>query len=285
MQGSAIAKRLLAKGHTIVAPVRSAMKVDALTALGIEAFLSDFTTQSLSRALSKADQVVLQVPAQVASSYMLDFAKVAIDAILAAGYPKTVFVISSTLPDEKTGINSVDARVEMAAYARRHLPNTPIFSATEYLENFATAYRNAIEKDGVIPQTIPARYPVNYLAWDDLAMYVEAALETDRLVGRLYRIGGLEGINGNDLAERLGRILGKELHYVEISHEQLEKFLVPIMGEEVAGDYAAFYQYQDTEGQHLLNPDTAAIRQELGIQLNSFEEWAMVAFAGARKIS
>ncbi|MEM8895677.1 MAG: hypothetical protein AAGC88_13930, partial [Bacteroidota bacterium] len=228
--------------------------------------------------IKQVDQVVLQIPAQIAPWDMVDIARKALTAIKDAGSPKTVFVISSTLPDLAVGKGSVDARVKMKDLSLELLPDTPILSATEYLENFSTAYRGAIEGNGVILQTIPPNYPVNYLSWGDLATYVEAALSSTKLEGKLYRIGGNEGINGNDLAKRLGAVLGKDLHYAPITHEELARFLTPILGESIARDYAEFYEYQDTEGQDLLNPDTREIRSLLGVQLPSFEEWAKQAF-------
>ncbi len=277
-QGQAITQRLKSAGHSIIAPVRSQEKAAQLSGQGLQAFVTDFSKASLVPELKKADQVVLQIPAQIAPSQMVSMARTAIDAIREAGYPKTVFVLSSTVPDQKVGVNSVDARVEMKDYALAHLPKTPILSATEYLENFATAYREPIERDGVIPQTIPPSYPVNYLSWDDLATYVEAALRSDGLMGKLYRIGGKEALDGQRLVQRLGAVLGRELKYVPITYEQLAGFLTPILGKSIATDYAEFYHYQDTRGQHLLNPDAADINTLLGIELPSFEEWAKRAF-------
>lgn len=278
MQGTTIANHLQAVGHKIVAPVRSEAKAAAMNAMGFEAFITDFTTESLTPRIQPVDKVVLQVPAQIAPESMVEIAQKALTAIKNAGSPKTVFIISSTLPDQPVGKESVDARVKMKELSLELLPDTPILSATEYLENFSTAYREAILGDGVIPQTIPPSYPVNYLSWGDLATYVDAALHSTQLEGRLYRIGGNEGINGKDLAKRLGTILGKDLHYAPITHEQLAGFLTPLLGESIARDYAEFYEYQDTEGQHLLNPDTQEIRSLLGIKLPSLEDWARVAF-------
>ncbi|OJJ23111.1 hypothetical protein BKI52_01810 [marine bacterium AO1-C] len=278
MQGTSIAQYLKAKGHEIIAPVRSDQKQAQMEANGYDAFVTDYSLNSLVPQLKSVDKVVLQIPAQIAPSAMIDIAQKCITAILEAGYPDTVFVISSTLPDQKVGVPSVDARVTMKDLSLENLPKTPILSATEYLENFSTAYRAAILDNGIIPQTIPADYPVNYLSWTDLAQYVGAALFTDSLEGKLYRIGGNKGMTGNDLAKRLGIVLGKELHYAPITHAELAGFLTPILGEGVAKDYAEFYEYQDTQGQHLLNPDTSEIRKLLGIALPTFEQWASVAF-------
>jgi hypothetical protein len=50
------------------------------------------------------------------------------------------------------------------------------------------------------------------------------------------------------------------------------------MGKDIAKDYAEFFEWQDTDGATLLNPDTTDIRNLLDIKLPSFEEWAKTAF-------
>ena len=41
---------------------------------------------------------------------------------------------------------------------------------------------------------IPPDYPVNYLSWKDLATYVEATLDSDKLNGGLCRIGVIKAL-------------------------------------------------------------------------------------------
>ncbi len=277
-QGSTIAKRLQEKNVQITAPVRSEKNLQLLRHRNIDAFLTDFSTRSLIPELEKADKVVLQIPAAVKPSLMIEIAENAMDAIVQAGHPKTVVVISSTIPKELTNKESVNARLRIKETSLEKMPDSPILSATEYLENFSTAYREPILNHGVIPQTIPASHLVNYLSWNDLSIYVDAALYSTKLAAKVYPIGGNEGINGKDLAERLGKILKKKLNYSTVSHKQLEGILTPIMGPDIAKDYAEFYEWQDTDGAELLNPDTYEIRKLLNIKLPTFEEWAKRAF-------
>jgi len=277
-QGQTILRRLKEEAHDVIAPVRSKERKKMIEDLGADAFISDLSVESLTSEIKKADKVVLMVPAGVVPDVMTTFTENATLAIKEAGYTKTVFVISSTIPTESSNVRSVKARTQMVETAEKHLPKTPILSSTEYLENFSTAYRQPIMENGVIPQTIPADYPVNYLSWDDLASYVLAALESDKLEGKVYPIGGKEGLTGNDLASRLGKVLNKELHYAPVTHKQLEGILTPILGADVAKDYAEFYHWQDTEGAELLNPDTSFIRETLNVEIPSFEEWAKEAF-------
>jgi uncharacterized protein YbjT (DUF2867 family) len=277
-QGMAIANKLLAEGYAVIAPTRSEEKVALLKEKKMEAFVSDFSSKSLLPFLKKADKVILQIPAQTIAESMVESAKNAIEAIHEAGNPKTIFVISSTISKHYVGVKSVDARLKMVELAQEKMPNAPILSVTEYLENFSTAYRQPIMENGVVPQTIPQNSPVNYLSIDDMATYVLATLKSEKLEGKIYALGGNEGIDGTQLATRLGKVLGKQLTYVPVSHEQLEGMLTPIMGSAVAKDYADFYRWQDTDGASLLNPNTEEVRNLLNVKLPTFEEWAAEAF-------
>ncbi|MEL7119167.1 MAG: NmrA family NAD(P)-binding protein [Bacteroidota bacterium] len=277
-QGRTILKRLLEEGHEVVSPVRSEERLKMIEEMGAKAFISDLSVNALTSEIEKVEKVILQIPAAVSPDTMVGVAQNSMEAIQKAGNPSTIFVISSTIPTAPTKVSSVDARLKMVELAKKYIPNAPILSSTEYLENFSTAYRQPILENGVIPQTIPPTSKVNYLSWNDLATYVLAALESDKLTGKVYPIGGNEGLSGLDLANRLGKVLGKELQYVPVSHEQLQGILTPIMGAEIAKDYAEFYHWQDTDGADLLNPDTSEIRALLGVSLPSFEDWAKVAF-------
>ncbi|NET37501.1 MAG: NmrA family NAD(P)-binding protein [Cyanothece sp. SIO1E1] len=278
-QGTAIASLLQKKNYELISPVRSKKNLTLLTSRKIKASLSDFSPESLGPILAEVDQVVLQIPAQISPSLMISMANNALTAIQRVGSPRTIFVISSTVPEQPTGKASPDARWQMKQKAMAILPDAILLSATEYLENFSTSYRQAIKQEGIIPQTIPNHLPVNYLSWHDLALYVEAALQKTDLPAGFYAIGGAEGITGEDLAFRLGKVLKKKLHYQTLSHQQLEGFLTPIVGLPLAAELAEFYEWQDGEGSHLLNPDTSAIRKRLGITLPDFELWAKRAFS------
>jgi nucleoside-diphosphate-sugar epimerase len=277
-QGSSIAEKLQKNQLNVIAPVRSKENRETLSKRDIVTYQTDFSSKSLTPIIKKADKVVLQIPSAIKPSLMMKMAQNAMDAILKAGYPQTVMIMSSTIPMYITDKESVNARFFIKKMAEKKLVESPILSVTEYLENLSVIYREAILLNGIIPQTIPPEHPVNYLFWNDLSEYVYAALHTDKLNCGVYAIGGNEGITGFELANRLGNIIGKKLKYTQVPHSEFEEVLKPIMGKDIAKDYAEFFEWQDTDGATLLNPDTTDIRNLLDIKLPSFEEWAKTAF-------
>lgn len=277
-QGNAIARRLQQQGHNIIAPVHSEISLAMLRERGIEATQSDFSVQSLLPLVKKADKIVLQVPVVITPTEMVAFAKNALEAIREAGSPHTVVNISSIIPTEKIGLAGPDTRLILKNMAFDILPNAIVLSSTLYLENFSQAYRQAIEHGGVIPQAIPAEIPVSYLSFDDLATYICAAVQRTEIRGKFFPIGGNAALTGTDLAQRLGAVIGKTLHYQAITHEELAAFLTPMIGEQTARQVAEMYRWEGTPGSPLLTVDAHNAQSLLGVMLPSFEEWAKTAF-------
>lgn len=277
-QGSAIAQKLKSAGYKIIAPVRSQKNVEILNQQGIDARLTDFSLTSLTNLIEEADKVILQVPVVITPQQMIAFAENTLKAIASAGSPHTVFNISSIVPHEFTGMEGPDARLTLKNLAKQLLPNAIVLSSTLYLENFSQAYRQAIEQGGVIPQAIPSDIPVAYLSFDDLASYVQAALEKTELKGQFIPIGGSEALTGLQLSEKLSAILGKHIHYQAISHQELAGYLTPMIGEATALQVAEMYSWESTSGSSLLNPNVNQAKELLLVSLPSFDEWARKAF-------
>ena len=277
-QGSVIARHLISSGFKVTAPVRSQSNVELLNKQGIDAKLTDFSVASLATIIQGSDKVVLQVPVVITPAEMLVFAENALKAISQAGSPHTVFNISSIVPNEPIGLNGPDTRLKLKELAKQILPNAIVLSSTLYLENFSQAYRQAIEQGGVIPQAIPNDIPVAYLSFSDLAVYILAALEKPELKGQFIPIGGSEALTGIELAQKLGAILGKHIHYQGITSQELAAFLTPMIGEQTALQVAEMYDWESTSGSRLLNPNVISAQESLNVTLPSFEEWAKKAF-------
>ncbi len=279
-QGSAIARRLQEQGHSIIAPVHSETSLAVLRERGIEAVQSDFSLRSLIPLVQKANKVVLQVPVVISPAEMITFATNALEAIREAGSPHTVMNISSIVPVENVGLAGPDTRLALKNLAFEILPNSIVLSSTLYLENFSQAYRQAIEYGGVIPQAIPADIPVSYLSLDDLALFTIGALERIELQGKFIPIGGNDALTGTELAQRLSKVIGKDIHYQSITPEELAGVLKPMLGEQIALQIAEMYIWESTSGSSLLTVDVRYAQSLLGVTLpSSFEEWAQASFS------
>ncbi|MEM1323592.1 MAG: NmrA family NAD(P)-binding protein [Bacteroidota bacterium] len=278
MQGTAIAKQLQKEGYHIIAPVRTQEKVDLLAKYNVEACITDFSFASLEGIAQKADEAVLLVPAVIPTADMVPFTKNALSALKEANISRIVFNISSVIPDKKTGIAGPDTRLEMKEVAFKIIPTISVTSSTLYLENFSTAYRQAILEQGNIPQAVPADVPIAYMSMDDLGKYVTAILKDNSLEGQFFPIGGKEALTGTEVAAQLSEIIGQSVNYFALQPEQLIGFLSGMLGEALATQVGEMYAWEGTTGKNKLYPNTTDLREHLGLDLPSFKDWAKHAF-------
>ena len=278
MQGAAVARQLQEGGHAIISPVRSTEKVSQLADLGIEGVVSDFSLDSLAQIAQKATKAVVLVPAVIPTKQMVPFTEHAIRAIKQAGIERALLNISSVIPDEEVGIAGPDTRLRMKKVAFEILPSINVTSSTLYLENFSTAYRQAILEQGSIPQAIPEDVPVAYMSMEDLGKYIAAILEDESISGQYIPIGGKQAITGKEVATILSEVTGKTVQYFALQPEQLIGFLTPMIGESLAAQVGEMYAWEGTKGKAKLHPETASLIQRLGIEIPNFRQWAEGVF-------
>lgn len=278
MQGSAIAQKLIKNSFKVLSPVRSSEKVEMLAKIGVTGKVTDFSKDSLKSLVEQVDQVILLVPAVIPTDDMVPFVQNALEAIKEAGNKRTVFNISSVIPDTYIGIKGPDTRLKMKEIAFEILPEVTVTSTTLYLENFSTAYRQSILEQGSIPQAVPADVPIAYMSMDDLAAYLIAILKEESFKGKFLTIGGKEALDGNELATKLSEITGNTVNYFALQPEQLIAFLTPMFGQDLSAQVGEMYAWEGTTGKDKLNPDTSELQQKLGLNLPNFKEWASEAF-------
>ncbi|MBB5790836.1 NAD(P)H-binding protein [Jiangella mangrovi] len=107
------------------------------------------------------------------------------------------------------------------------------------------------------------------IAMDDVAAVAAVALTQDGHVGRAHTLTGPETLTRAQKVERIGRALGRDLPYVELSREDAIAELSASMGE-----YAEWYV--DGEGQQVEHPQqpTTGVADVLGRPATSFADWA-----------
>lgn len=277
-QGNAITNALEARGYQILTPVRSEKK-DRPPLKGLSYHTTDFSSASLQPIIAQADAVVLTFSAMMDPDEMLTYWEQALQAIKAAGSPRTIAYLSSIVPQAETGLRNPDARLAMKNRVGQVLPDATILSGTLYLENFSQALREAVLQYQIIPQAIPAEVPVAYISTEELALYILAALENDAVKGQFIPLGGALALQGEALAAYFSQQLEKPIQYKPISPEALIQFLIPVVGEEVAKNIAEMYAWEATDSKALLTPDVQAAQQKLGVTPIDIRTWLKQAFA------
>ena len=108
------------------------------------------------------------------------------------------------------------------------------------------------------------------IAAEDIAAVAAALLLSPQPLSRAaLTLTGPESLSRRDLVRRLGTALGRNLHYVDLPHDEFVAQLTPTMGE-----YAAWY----ADGVRLLadhpQPASTTVADVLGRPATTFAQWA-----------
>ena len=272
MQGSAVARQLLQAGQRVRVLVRDPLKVERWREAGAEIVKGDYLDRvSLEEAHAGIDRVIFHLPLQYDFDSYERYGRNAIDAAKAAGVKLLVFNSSTEVPTG-TSVKVFQVKNRVINYLREsgvpHIILRPAF----YLENFlGTGTKSAIVQQGVIAFPLRSDFKASWISHNDSASLSIAALNEPELADSVIDIGGPEALDGNDIAERFTRILGKPIQYVAITPDDFEKVLAPGLGTTVAFEIAD--QFRWSAAQPNAAVDMSVTAKRLSVQLTSLDEW------------
>jgi uncharacterized protein YbjT (DUF2867 family) len=140
--------------------------------------------------------------------------------------------------------------------------------AGEFMEN-SLIWADQIRATGVVRDGYPqsANAPI---AMDDIAAVAATALLEDGHEGRAHLLTGPETISRAEMVRCIGRALGREVPYVELSHEDAIEALRPAMGE-----FAQWYV--DGMADLAAHPQAAVptVEEVTGRPATTYAEWAV----------
>ena len=245
MLGSQIVDRLIARGKRVRALVRPTSRTEHLVEAGVELASGDLLEPaSLRRALEGVDAVVTS----------------------AAGY--TGHTPGDTIETDRTGNrNLIDAAAETGV--RRFVftsilnchetPNVPHFWAKKLAEDelaergvpFVALRPGAFVDQfgmwggdgfaaGRVAWTGDSTVPLTFVYTPDLADNLAAAVDADVSPGERIDIGWDRPLSARELAELAGRILGRDLEFMEMDPAQIRR---PGMSDDAVRDILAMFEY------------------------------------------
>jgi uncharacterized protein YbjT (DUF2867 family) len=163
--------------------------------------------------------------------------------------------------------HAVEEAVEESGIAWTHL------EAGEFMTN-STIWAEQIRTTGVVRDAYPdaANAPV---ALEDIAAVAAAVLLEDGHAGKAYELTGPETVTRAERVRLIGEALGRDIPFVELTHERAVGQLSAVMGE-----YAAWYL--DRMARLAEHPQRAVptVEEITGRPATTFATWA-VKHAGA----
>ena len=220
--GQLVIKHLLARGVTrerIVAGTRSPEKLADLAAAGIEVRKADFEDpQGLTEAFQNVGTVlIISTDAMDGVDTRLKQHRNAVASAVAADVKRIAYT-SQPNPDSSLLSFAPDHLETERAIKATGLPHV-IFRNGWYHENLLRSLPNALKSGQWHSATEGGR--TSYVAREDIAEAIAAALVTSTSDSRTYTLTGREALSNEEIADLARLATGKPLAVVHVTDEQL----------------------------------------------------------------
>jgi uncharacterized protein YbjT (DUF2867 family) len=266
-QGGALTHVLLERGHRVRAFVRRPDSPGAkeLKRLGAELAEGNFDEPSTVEDAAKGMDAIFIVatPFEAGMEAETRHGIAAADAAKAAGVEHLVYS-SVANADKDTGIPHFDSKRRVEEHIEELLIPYTIVAPVYFMDNLLAPWTLPQLKEGRLPMALPSSRLLQQITPSDIATFTALVLENrEEFVGRRLDIASDE-LWGEEVAEVLTQVTGREIYYVELPLEQVRQ----AMGE----DGARMFEWFDRVG---YSADIEALRREHPeVGWHTFEEWA-----------
>jgi uncharacterized protein YbjT (DUF2867 family) len=222
MNGTALLQRLSARGVPALALVRNPQKAGAIAALpGIEVAAGDLSRpETLSVPLNGITSAFLT---STSDATMQEVQTNFIEAARKAGV-KHVVKLSGIIADVRSPFRfarmhgEIEKRLEESGMAFTHL------RAGEFMQSYFRQVPTIVQDGALYLPMENAR--IASIDVGDIAEAAAAILTGSGHHGKVYRLTGSESLTMSDVAERLSRVTGRPVKYVNVPPEAFKKTLL-----------------------------------------------------------
>jgi uncharacterized protein YbjT (DUF2867 family) len=266
--GGELLRRLSARGIPVRALVRNAGRAAALSSLpGVEVVEGDMARpETLAAALRGIDRAMLISSSDPA---MLDVQSNFIDAARQAGVAHVV-KLSGIMPELDSPFRfarmhgQIEKHLEASGMAFTHL------RAGEFMSSYFRQVPNIVARGALFLPMENAK-----IASIDLGDIAEVALITltgSGHEGKIYPLTGPEALTMAEVAEKLSKVAGKTIRYVDVAPEDAKKAqLAAGMPAYLVDALAELFAERRKGKESAVHPDTATL---LGRPATSFDAFA-----------
>ena len=268
-QGGAVARELLAAGHSVRAMTRKpdGDAAQALAALGAEVVAGDLDdTASLAAALDGvwgvfAVQNSWEAGIEGEEEQGKRIAQLAKDA----GVQHFVYT-SVGGADRKTGIPHFDNKFRVEEKVRSlGFPSYTVLRPVFFMENFLSPWYKPAIDEGNLAMSLTPDTKLQMIALADIGKYGRMAFEQhDTMNGKAIELAG-DDTTMPQAAEIISKASGKLIAFFQVPIEEVRKF---------SDDFALMFEWFDRVG---YDSDIQGNAKEYGVEPTSLEEWAASA--------
>jgi uncharacterized protein YbjT (DUF2867 family) len=273
-----VIKALLNKGAEVYATSHTEANIAKLNQAGAKAILADMGDAGRLKEISKGmDAVSLLVPFFVSNpADGLQYAKNAIDAASENHIKLLVWNSSGFIPPVKTGDPAIDIRMDILDYLEKSGLSYIVIQPSVYAENLLGPWAAPfVKNEKRIANPTPEEMPVGWIATQDVAALVAAAIYKPELASSSFMVSGLENLTGSQLAEKFSIGLGERIDYYPLPPQRFGEILDSILGAGAGKGIADFYQFITDTRQYpvMFVHEMPAVLEKLPVKMTPIEDW------------
>jgi hypothetical protein len=161
------------------------------------------------------------------------------------------------------------------------LPVT-IFRPVLFMDNLQTLFaKPSIIEEGVYRYCQRPGLLADWIAMDDVALFMTDALTRDDLIGRRFTIGGPERLAVEDVLSILTEAVGRPIRHEYLPARQFAEYLYGRYGEALGPKEGflnyldSFYTFNNFSPQRPFEVDIGELRKTFDLELTTMREWAL----------
>ncbi|MEJ7932760.1 NmrA family NAD(P)-binding protein [Sphingobium sp. AN558] len=280
--GQAQVREALAGGYQPQAISRSGVIFDREEFCGTSVVSADFSdVGALAAAFVGMDAILSAIPS-LAGEKSPQYAQNLVAAAKEAGVHRIVHNSMMWAPDAPCGQPHYDAVLDLENIIAGSGLEVTIFRPVLFMDNLITRFaRPNLVNHGLYRYCQRPGMLANWIAMDDVAKFMVAALSRDDLIGRRIAIGGPETLAVEEVVDILSESLGRPITYqYEDPYEwgarvHEEVGLADLMPREVYTEaMGLFYTFNNTSSHRPFEVDMEAVLAEIPLDLITLREWA-----------
>jgi uncharacterized protein YbjT (DUF2867 family) len=257
-------------------PIRAGVHSRPLDMDGVESYRIDYEKpETLKPALQGVQKVFLVLPITFDGEAMANAGRVMVEAALVSGVQHIVKLSAYGAGDEGYTHARWHRRVERIIENSRL--DWTFLRPNAFMQTLLEGWAESIRKEGRFYDAVEGR---SYAPIDarDIARMAAQTLNEPGHKGKAYELTGPEALSWDEAADTLSRVLGRTIHYVRISDEELRQSLLDEgYSKEMADAWIDVNRYT----QRVPSTVTSSVKDITGREPVSFEQFCR-EYAAAR---
>ena len=280
--GQAQVRELLVAGHLprAISRTRDIFMRDEFR--GAHVVSADFAdVDALQAAFAGADAIFSTIPS-FAGAESGQYARNLVEAARRAGIRRIIHNSAMWAPDSPCGEPLYDMVLQLENIFAESELDVTIFRPVLFMDNLLTRFA----KPDLVEHNL-YRYcqrpglVANWIAMDDLAKFMVAALQRDDLVGRRIVVGGPETLAVEEVVQIMSDVLGHPIRYEYEAPYDFGARMHGLLGlgnqfprEAYAEMMGSFYDFNNESPHRPFEVDINAVLDEIPIRMSTLREWA-----------